>query len=62
MGQSQSKPVESIFKVNSKENKPPQKAIHKNVHSPKMKANFNYIKPLNHDIEEMPDELITHFD
>lgn len=27
-----------------------------------MKANFNYIKPLNHDIEEMPDDDFTLFD
>jgi hypothetical protein len=56
MGEIPSKPVQFVAPLVLKENIPPQKRIIEQIKTPELKAKFNYIKPLNIGIEDMPDD------
>ena len=56
MGKTPSKPVQFVALLVLKEKIPPQKRIIAQIKTPELKAKFNYIKPLNIGIEDMPDD------
>jgi len=60
MGDIPSKTHESGPAKVLKENKEPKRCPPKKCPSPKLRVNFKYIKPLNIEIEEMPDDEVLH--
>jgi hypothetical protein len=56
MGDNPSKPIQSGPILVLKENKPPKRCSKRKSISPKLKVDFNYMKPLNFEMEEMPDD------